>query len=284
MRIYKEAIWAAVGVLCLACSAKAGEYTFAQEQEYSIASVEVNELPATVMDVPSIPVLPPITPINPVNPTAPGVTPAGGVSPAPATGIPGVVNPYVETIDKIVNLGKKIFDIIKENQPVVNISVDYANAVPDGEDAGGTLHWTHLQNWSEPRAVTYEVRARNIFGVTLAKVIYQVVYTYGGDYYGRGQFLTAVSVQPLYVTSSGFNIDLSCEVPDMTVNNIGTSEDPIAALQLNFQVRMANFMKEINSRFVYYIKGTGECREIGSPFMGRTLDLAELKTAQTLID
>ena len=44
-----------------------------------------------------------------------------------------------------MNLVEKIWNIIEKNQPVVNITTNYANAVPLG-----TSHWTQLQCWSKP--------------------------------------------------------------------------------------------------------------------------------------
>ena len=49
-------------------------------------------------------------------------------------------------LDQVINIGAKLWDIIKQNAPVVNVSTSYAVAVPQwaqGDPAG--LNWTQLQ-------------------------------------------------------------------------------------------------------------------------------------------
>ncbi|OGR61796.1 MAG: hypothetical protein A2X31_02535 [Elusimicrobia bacterium GWB2_63_22] len=213
---------------------------------------------------------PPSGPV--INP--PIVTPGGGVP-----GVPGVtgtavdpnaafnnalnqVNGTVDALDKIVNLVDKIFAIIEKNQPVVNITTNYANAVPFG-----TSHWTQLQGWSKPATKKYAFSMKNAYGSEVVKVNYQVHYTYKGNFQGKGQFLTGVTVEPInVVTAWGYKVSLVSEVPDSTIANVGTHEDPIASMQVQLKWTAHTMVKDITSKAIYYVRGDGVLEEIGTPF------------------
>jgi len=205
-----------------------------------------------------------------------GTIPSPGQLPKPPTG--PVINPPVTTpenpgglgnitdiignLDSIVNLAEKIWDIIAKNQPVVNITVNYANAVPFG-----TSHWTQLQGWSKPATKKYAFTMKNGFGSQAVKVTYQVHYTYAGNFQGKGKFLTGVTIEPLNVEALwGYNVDLVAEVPDSTVANVGTHEDPIASMQVKLKWKVHTIIKDITEEAIYYVQGDGLLTEIGKPF------------------
>jgi hypothetical protein len=127
---------------------------------------------------------PPVNGGGPVKPGEPGVN---GTAVDPNAGFNNAlnqVNGTVDAIDKIVNLVEKIWNIIEKNQPVVNITTNYANAVPFG-----TSHWTQLQGWSKPATKKYSFSMKNGFGSEVVKVTYQVHRTHSGNFNGKGKFL-----------------------------------------------------------------------------------------------
>ncbi|KAF0124438.1 MAG: hypothetical protein FD189_2398 [Elusimicrobia bacterium] len=165
-------------------------------------------------------------------------------------------------IEKIINIAEKIWAIIERNAPVVNITTQYATAVPDGIKS-----WTHLQNWSRPRTYTYGFYADNLYGVTVLDVKYKVAYSYGGNYKGKGKYLTGVTVIPEKVDLAwGYKFSMTAQVPDSTVVNIGTHADPHAALQLKLNWRISTPIKSSDGTSVYYIQGNGGFAEIASPW------------------
>lgn len=214
--------------------------------------------PATTIPGPQDLPKPPSGPqINP--PVTPGTTPAGPD-----------INGTIDTLDKIVNLMEKIFNIIEKNQPVVNITVNYANAVPFG-----TSHWTQLQGWSKPATKKYAFSMKNAYGSEVVKVTYQVHRTHSGNFNGKGKFLTGVTVEPLkVVTAWGYKVTLVSEVPDSTIANVGTQEDPVASMQLQLKWIVHTMVKDISSKAIYYVQGDGLLEEIGTPFK----NAQELKT------
>ncbi len=165
-------------------------------------------------------------------------------------------------IEKIINIAEKIWAIIEKNAPVVNINTQYATAVPDGITA-----WTQLQSWSRPRTYTYGFYAENLYGVTVLDVQYKVAYTYGGNYNGKGKYLTGVTVIPEKVDLAwGYKFSMNAQVPDSTVVNVGTHTDPKAAMQLKLNWRISTAIKSSDGTSVYYIEGDGRFSEIASPW------------------
>ncbi len=183
----------------------------------------------------------------------------------------------IDTTDNIVNLMDKIFNIIAKNKPVVNTNISYANAVPFG-----TSHWTQLQGWSKPSTKKYAFSMKNGFGSEVVNVIYQVHWTHSGNFAGKGKFLTSVTVEPISITAGwGYTVDLTAVVPDSTIANVGTSEDPIASMQVQLEWKVSTIIKVINEKAIYYIEGNGLMQEIATPF---SKEANETKTEKQSIE
>ncbi|HOJ86551.1 MAG TPA: hypothetical protein PK103_01415 [Elusimicrobiales bacterium] len=222
--------------------------------------IPLNPVPAPA-DLPKPPdVKPPSDPVDPGN--------IGGGS---LQGTLSDVNAVVDTLDKIVNLAQKIFEIIEKNQPVVNINVNYANAIPYG-----IQHWTQLQGWAKPKTVGYAFVAKNAYGAEVVKVRYQVQFRYNGNYQGKGKFLTGVTIEPISVeTAWGYKVSLTAEVPDSTIANVGTHEDPIASMQVQLKWTIHTVIKDAQQKAIYYVQGDGKIEEIASPFAKKSAEVSK---------
>ncbi|MCX5794149.1 MAG: hypothetical protein NTY77_01465 [Elusimicrobia bacterium] len=191
------------------------------------------------------------------NPAKPGKEP---FRPGPDGGSDGP-DPLV-LIDQIINLGQKIWAIVEANKPVVNIQTQYGTATPKGVD-----HWTQLAGWKAPEGTVYGFSAKNAYGATVINVRYQVLRTCGGNYNGKGKYLTAVTIDPLTVDVLwGYKFNLSVEIPDSSIANAGTTENPVAAMQPLVKWTIATVIKESNGRSSYYVRGDGLFQETGGPF------------------
>ena len=215
----------------------------------------------------------------------PTIRPGGQQLPKPPNTpqIPGQTNPLaqvtgtIDAIDKVVNLMDKVFTLIEKNQPVVNINVNYANAVPFG-----TSHWTQLQGWSRPATKKYAFIIKNLYGMEVVSLTYQVHWTHSGNFKGKGKFLTGVTVEPLSVnTAWGYNVDLTAEVPDTTIANVGTTEDPIASMQVQLNWKIHTIVKDSQEKAIYYVQGDGLMQPIGVPFT-RAMEMKNQKDMEQL--
>jgi len=178
----------------------------------------------------------------------------------------------VEAIDKIVNIGSKVWDMVIANKPVVKVENKYATALPMGVKNAG-----ELSGWSKPRSYLISFYFENLYGIDVIRVSYKVTYVYGGSYGGKGKYLAGVWAIPVNIEVMwGFSFNMQAYVPDATVVNVGTSSNPIAALQLKVSWSASSLLKEIDGTGVYYIQGDGYFEEIASPFRGTRTDLKNI--------
>lgn len=165
-------------------------------------------------------------------------------------------------IDQIINLGQKIWAIIEKNKPVVEVKNSYATALPKG-----ITNWGELEGWSQPKGTVYTLTANNAYGTRVINVRFQVLRTYGGSYNGKGKFLTAVTVEPLLVEVLwGYQFNLTAEVPDTSVINVGTSADPVAAMMPTLKWQIKTVLKDSQGKSLFYLQGDGLYKEVGGPF------------------
>jgi len=166
------------------------------------------------------------------------------------------------SIDTIINIASKVWQIVKDNIPVVNIETKYATAYPQGVTAA-----SQLAQWAKPKSHLYGFYAENLYGSVMIDCKYKVSFTYNGAYKGKGKYLTAVAVIPTVASVGwGYKFYMSASVPDSTVVNVGTDIDPVAAMQMKLSWKMATVLKEMNGTSVYYVQGDGYYNEIANPW------------------
>ena len=166
--------------------------------------------------------------------------------------------------ERIVNLGLKIWKVIEDNKPVVDVAQRYASALPEGISG-----WNALSGWKTPAGPIYGLVAKNAYGMKLVDIRYQVVRSYGGSWKGKGRYLTAVSIIPLRVEVGwGVKVDVSASVPDSGVVNAGTDQQPVAGMTAKLEWRIRTPLKDSQGVGLYYVQGDGLSRELGGPFHG----------------
>jgi len=201
----------------------------------------------------------------------PSVAVQRGADPAPEDPLPGI-DP-----DQLINIGKQIWQIILDNAPVVDVKVGYAAAVPKGVD-----HWTQLAGWQPPQGTVYEFCAENMYGVKTVEVKFQVMRTAGGNFNGKGKYLTNVTVDPLLISVGwGYKVSMEASVAPESIANVGSTEDPIAAMVAGLRWSIHTPVKEIDGRSLYYLQGDGVFKELGGPFRNQGIEDAKA-SVQTL--
>jgi hypothetical protein len=179
-------------------------------------------------------------------------------------------------LDQIINIGQKIWKIIVDNKPVVEVKNTYATALPEGVKS-----WSQMAGWQRPKGTIYELTAKNAYGGQVIKLRYQVLRTTGGSYKGAGKYLTAVTVEPLLVEVAwGYHFSMDASVPDTSVVNVGTSESPVAAMMAQLGWRIQTPIKDSQGKGLYYLQGDGLYQEVGGPFKRDEIDAIKAKIAK----
>ncbi len=165
----------------------------------------------------------------------------------------------VRSAGQIINTALKLWKIIEDNRPVVNVNTQYATALPKGPK-----HWTDMGGWKSPKGAVYELTAKNLAGIEVVHVRYQVLRTYGGRYRGKGQYLTAVTVQPTVKVDWGYHFDMDASIPDPGIVNVGTPADPVAGMTVELAWRVSTCLMDSRGKGLYFVRGDGTFTDVGA--------------------
>lgn len=159
-------------------------------------------------------------------------------------------------LSQLITIGEKIWQIVKDGQPTLNFATNSATAVPSGAVCA-----FNLSGWSVPYARTYKLSYENLYGSSVVEFTYKVIFSYGGNYQGRGAYLANVTIHPVDIQVSwGQNFDASVNIAN--VINIGNSEDPVAGMEVALEWNVKNVFNNFKSRRIYFVDGRGGLTEL----------------------
>jgi hypothetical protein len=169
----------------------------------------------------------------------------------------GAVAMDPSSITAWVTLGKKVWEIVVANKPVVNVSTQKVSVLPQAQ-----TDWRRMSNWNpRPFAKTYVIEARNGFGASVIKHSYTVAFNYGGKYNGKGAFLANATIIPSKVEVAwGYKLNSKVVVGDAI--NTGDLDAPIPAINLELQYSIDTVLKHGSGRDNFMVRGNGEVRHL----------------------
>jgi hypothetical protein len=151
-------------------------------------------------------------------------------------------------VDKLINLGKKMWKVIENGRPVVTVRHQYANALPFGVRAG------ELENFSPLQFRSYRHSGVNFYGATVYDVTYTLAHRYGGQYEGRGAYLESVTVLPQEVEVLwGYTVNFLVE--DVSTVNLGSRENPIASIAMETTFEVKTVLQELRLKNLHEFRG-----------------------------
>ncbi len=160
------------------------------------------------------------------------------------------------SLDKIINIGQKIWAVIEMGRPVVNVQTNTANALPQG-----LRSWSDITGWQIPQSRVYRVQYENAYGMNVVDFAYRVVFTAGGSVNGQGKYITNATIMPANMNVSwGFTFNAHAEVP--SVFNTGTKEQPIAGMQLLMKWSVDTVMSHIERAETFYVGGDNTMKHL----------------------
>jgi hypothetical protein len=159
-------------------------------------------------------------------------------------------------VDQIINIGKKLWAIVDAGRPVVNVHLDTANALPKGVSC-----WSDLNGWQAPRSKVYQVTYENGFGMSVVDYSYRVTFTAGGGVDGVGKYITNATFMPANLEVAwGFEFYASADIP--SVFNMGTSADPVAAMQMNMKWIAKSALAHNMGTETFYVNGNNQMKHL----------------------
>jgi hypothetical protein len=123
------------------------------------------------------------------------------------------IEPMASAIDwgMVVNVGKKIWEIVEKNQPTLQVQTSSASALP-----GGISDWKQMAGWQTPISRAYSITYTNLYTIKVVQFTFRVVFHYGGNYQGKGKYMTGITVIPSNIDVLwGYNFDCKVTVPEV---------------------------------------------------------------------
>lgn len=164
------------------------------------------------------------------------------------------VESFQEGVDPmaIADIIFKIWDIIKDGKPVVNVQYKNANALPNIANR----KWEALTGWKNERSMTFGVSTENLYGIKTVDLEYKVKLLYGGGVKGKGQYIASARVVPTKVDVKwGYNLDVSVEVP--SILNLASIDDPLAAINMDVTYKISTILRSYSESNSYELRGNG---------------------------
>ncbi len=156
----------------------------------------------------------------------------------------------------VINTATKVWKILEKAKPVVNIKKFQANALPSS-----LTDWKEMSGWLPARSRTFLFSYRNAYGFEVIRIKYQIIYTAGGQFHGRGRYIGQVTVIPVEVNALiGHKADVTVSV-DATYN-LGTVQDPVAGMTLSVECLKSTMPFISNISHVFEIDGWGNLRRL----------------------
>ncbi len=162
----------------------------------------------------------------------------------------------IQKATQMVMLGQRVINLIKQGKPVVDVKVNNWSVVPEGAE---TIR--QVVSWKRPVFKYYETEVKNMLGMKMVTVRYRTQMLYGGTYKGKGAYLAHVTAIPTLVTA-GYGFDANVKMSAKEILNMGTEEDPIAAIGFDVTLEMGSTMGKIHSSQSYLVDGNGGIQKI----------------------
>lgn len=154
-------------------------------------------------------------------------------------------------VSKWIALGSKIWEVVKNNQPVINVTTKTVSVLPESRP-----DWHKMETWKGPMAKSYTIAAKNLYGATVISHTYTVAFHYGGSMNGHGQFLANATIIPTNVDVSwGFTLNSNVKVGEPL--NTGTTQDPVPGIDLGLEWSMSSVLKKTQGFDQFYVRGDG---------------------------
>lgn len=163
----------------------------------------------------------------------------------------------IVVINAIINIGKKIWNLIEDNKSVFVLESDAATAYPQG-----ITDWRQLEGWKAPRLFNYQIIYKNAFGMNMIDATFRVLFTYGGSYEGKGKYLSRVTVIPGHVWLFPVGMGLNAQALVPNVVNVGTKESPIAGAEVVLKWTATDPLQKFENSAVFFVRGDGSYKDI----------------------
>jgi hypothetical protein len=165
------------------------------------------------------------------------------------------LNNVLAVVDKLIALGERLIPLIEKGRAVYKSkNMDAISVIPNLGPAINSL--SEISNWSYPVTKHFKVVFENLYGIDVVSFVYSVTFQYGGNYDGKGKYLTGVRVATRDVSVMwGFDVDAHSEL--IQISNVGTSTNVIAGATIEISYTVGNVLNVISTSEAFHVTGDG---------------------------
>lgn len=154
-------------------------------------------------------------------------------------------------VDKIVNIGEKIWSVVEKGRPVQNFHNTVANALPANAST-----WTDLISWKQPETKVIGMSYKNAYGIEVVRFVYRIILLSGGSVNGVGNYIGYAAVEPVELTTA-FMYTFNSEAVVVNIFNKGTNENPLAGMILTVRWSVETVVKKSAGSHTFFMDGVG---------------------------
>lgn len=163
----------------------------------------------------------------------------------------GQVDQAEYIVDKIINIGKKIWTVVDKGRPNQNYQNSVANALPANANT-----WTDLENWKQPETKVIGVSYKNAYGIEVVKFVYRIILLSGGTANGVGNYIGYAAVEPMEMSTS-YMYTFNAEAVVVNIFNKGTKANPLAGMILTVRWNVETMVKKSMGSHTFFMDGLG---------------------------
>ncbi|HXH75804.1 MAG TPA: hypothetical protein VNJ08_12595 [Bacteriovoracaceae bacterium] len=162
----------------------------------------------------------------------------------------------------LVALGETIYDLVKKGKPSNTTTYAAISVVPKDPTTKEIVSPFDLEGFSMPVERSFTAKVLNMNGKEVVRFDYQLVYSFGGSYDGKGKYLTGVMIVPRNITTS-FGWDFNATMKLDAIMNHGSKDDPIAGALVTIKYQMNSWSKSFERNDAIHVTGSGEVKSFG---------------------
>jgi hypothetical protein len=162
----------------------------------------------------------------------------------------------------MVALGQTIYDLVKKGRPTNTTSFAAISVVPKDPTTKEAISPFDLEGFSVPEERNFSAIVKNANDDVVVRFDYQLVYSFGGSYDGKGQYLTNVMIVPKSIQTS-FGWDFSATMKLEGIMNHGSKANPIAGAIVSIKYQMNSWTKSFERNDTIHLTGAGQVKSFG---------------------
>jgi hypothetical protein len=164
----------------------------------------------------------------------------------------------IQVARDMVALGEEVYTLVIKGKPMMKTTYAPISVIPKINNEPADILDT--EGWSAPVKKSYEVSYKNVYNVEVIKFKYSVIYSYHGQYEGKGFYLTAVQIVPESVRTL-FGYDFTATMKLGGIQNQGTKANPIAGATLLMEYTVSNWLVNNSEVDTFFVTGLGALRK-----------------------